>query len=307
MAIKATIKVNLALFTAVALWSLSFVAIRIALISYSPGSIALLRFFVASLCLLLVFIKSSEHRPMTRQHFRLLVGVGAIGLASYSVLLNSGERIISSGLASFVIAQTPVVTAVLAMAFLKERPSFMTMCGMSVSIFGMMIIVLGETIQVDINLGLMLVMLATVCGSLHSILQKYLLKDLSPYQVTAYSTWFATLSLLIFFPKLMIDLKDASLKATAAVIFLGIVPSTIGQWLWTYGLSRTLVVKASAYLYAMPIISTVCGWLILSEFPTSSALTGGLIALIGAMLVKKDLPEDRSLPQISRHIKHDQP
>lgn len=306
MTIKATIKVNLALFTAVALWSLSFVAIRIALTSYSPGSIALLRFFVASLCLLLVFIKNPRSMPMTKQHFRLLIGVGAIGLASYSVLLNSGERSVSSGLASFVIAQTPVVTAALALAFLKERPSFMTICGMSVSILGMMIIVLGETIRVDINFGLLLVMLATVCGSLHSIFQKYLLKSLSPFQVTAFSTWFAALSLLIFFPVLTTDLKEASSDATAAVIFLGIVPSTIGQWLWTYGLSRTLVVKASAYLYAMPIISTTCGWLILSEIPTSSALIGGLIALVGAMLVKKDVPEDSSIARIDTQIRQDQ-
>jgi len=287
--IPTSIKVNLALFAAVALWSLSFVAIRIALDSYSPGSIALLRFSVASACLLLVFIRSPRYVPVSKRQVRLLMGVGAIGLASYSVLLNSGEKSIPSGLASFVISQTPVVTAALAIAFLKEGPSFMTMCGMLVSFFGIMIIVFGETIQVDINLGLLLVMSATVCGSLHSIFQKYLLEELSPYQVTAFSTWLATLSLLIFFPKLIIDLRDASFEATAAVIFLGIVPSTIGQWLWTYGLSRTLVVRASAYLYAMPIISTACGWLILSEIPTSSALIGGLVALIGAILVKKEL------------------
>lgn len=288
MALSNNIKINAALLSAVILWSSAFVAIRIALLGFSPGSLALFRFGLASICFMGPALKT---RPFPRLGLNYMVSmllIGGVGIAGYSILLNSGEQSLSSGLASFLVTQTPVITSILAIFWLKEKPSLNSIAGIGISFLGVWIIVYHQDLAINSHGGVLLVLLATFCGSIQSILQKQMLKVMSPLQVSALSTWLASLILIVFLPKLWQEAQYASAPSIGAALFLGLVPSTLGQWLWGYGLSQTMVVKASTYLYAMPLISTVFGWLILHELPHYEALIGGLIALLGAMIVNKD-------------------
>lgn len=287
MSITTTTKVHLALLSSVVVWSGSFVAIRIALTDFEPATIALLRFFVASITLTLFARNFTGINRLEKIDISRLLCIGLIGIVGYSLLLNSGEQTVSSGIASVIVAQTPVVTAFLAILMLKERPNIITIFGIVVSCFGISLIVTKQPMEVDWNAGLFMLATATVCGSLHSIFQKPLLKKFSPYVVTTLTTWIATGALLIFMPNALAQLGDASSKSIAAVFFLGVVPSAIGQLLWAYGLSKTLVVRASAYLYLMPMFSTFFGWLVLGENPGKGALLGGTIALMGAAIINR--------------------
>ena len=270
-----TIKANLALLGAVTTWASAFAAIHLGLEGYSPGSLALIRYFVASMRLGLFFPRNVLKIKLQARHLLLLLGAGALGICGYSLLLNGGQKAVSSGLASFVIAQTPVMTAIFAIVLLNERPAFITIVGITISCIGVGVIVASEPLRLDFSFGLLMILSATLCGSLHTIFQKYLLKDLIPYHVTTFSTWFATaILLLIFLPHFLNQTADAPRHATMAAFFLGVIPSTIGQWLWSYGLAKTTVVRASAYLYTMPIISTIIAWFVLDERPSRYALMG---------------------------------
>jgi drug/metabolite transporter (DMT)-like permease len=283
-----SLKPQLALLFSVMLWSTAFVAIRSGLSAYSPGSLSLLRFMVASLCFIPPFLASTKRRLRLNEVGCLAV-VGLVGIATYSVLLNSGERIVPAGVASFIVSQTPVLTAILAVLFLRERIDLITVLGIVISTAGVTLIVVGERVQVDFSLGLMLVAIAACCGSLHSVFQKPLLNRLPIVQVIAYSNWTATLPLLIFLPGLMREMPHASIEASAAAVYLGLVPAALAQWFWAYGLKNTSVVHATIYIYTMPIFATLFGWLLLAETPSAYSLVGGLIALLGAAIVRKDI------------------
>ncbi len=297
-----TIKVNLALLGAVTLWSGAFVAIRISLNGYSPGSLGLFRFGLAALCFLLPMLFYRRlPRLKIKQALSLFV-IGAIGIAAYSLFLNTGEKNVSPGMASFIIAQTPILNTFLAMIFLKERASLNSLVSISISCVGVAIILFGQPIESDFNFGFVLVFSATLCGSIQAILQKQLLGHLSALEVSTISTSFAALVLLFFYPSLSYELPRAPLSATCAAIFLGLVPSTLGQWLWGYGLSKTTVVKASVYLYMMPFLSSFFAWLMLNVVPSQLEFLGGLVALLGAVLVKKKIghnqPADGQSPSL---------
>jgi drug/metabolite transporter (DMT)-like permease len=287
-----TIKVNLALLSSITIWSISFVAIRFALRGYSPASLSFIRYVIASIgfAFTIPFIKPSLR--IGKKQLLWLLLTGAIGTAGYSLLLNKGEIVVLSAIASFIIAQTPVLSAILAISFLKEKPSQATIFGIGISFFGVAIIVTGHSMRLDLNVGLLLITGATFCGSLQSIWQKKLLQSLDPLCVSAFSVWFAALTLIPFTPHAIAELKVAAPQATLAALFLGIMPSMIGMWLWNYGLSKTTVVRATTYLYAMPIFSTFFGWLLLDEIPVAQALLGGSIALFGVIFVKKDTAQE---------------
>ncbi|MCA9507342.1 MAG: DMT family transporter, partial [Myxococcales bacterium] len=252
-----TIKVNCALLAAMILWASSFIAIRLSLEGYSPGSVGLFRFILASMSFVIFFAFYAKFPKINLKQLLMLAVAGSFGTAAYSIFLNSGEQSISPAMASFLIAQTPVTNSIFAFVFLKERLSFNTLLAIIVSCIGVSIIVIGQPIESDFNFGIILVLMATFCGSLQSTIQKYILHQLSPLHVIAISVWFATASLLVFASDLISEVQVAPLRSSLAVVFLAFLPSIVGQWLWGYGLSKTTVAKASIYLYMLPFLSTL--------------------------------------------------
>jgi len=116
-------------------------------------------------------------------------------------------------------------------------------------------------------------------------MQKPFLKKYHAIQVTSYIIWGATLSLVVYAPQLLKDVKTASAGATGAVIYLGVFPATLGYLAWSYGLKDISVSQAANYLYLIPIIATFLGWVWLGEIPSGLSLIGGLIALLGVWIV----------------------
>lgn len=94
-----------------------------------------------------------------------------------------------------------------------------------------------------------------------------------------------TLCLLIFLPGLLRAIKNASAAATLAVLYLGVFPAAFAYFCWSFVLSRMPASRASAFLYLVPVISIVIGYVWLKEIPARLSLIGGCLALGGVVLV----------------------
>ncbi|MEI6805841.1 MAG: DMT family transporter [Myxococcaceae bacterium] len=270
------------LMLAVFLWSTAFVAIRVALHDYSPGSIALFRFFIAGLCLLIPYLKLKKRHGISVRKTFLLFLIGPIGIGGYSLLLNQSELQIPAGIASFVVSLTPVFSSLLAVFLLKERASPSVFMGLCVSLAGLLLIALGDIHNLKYDLALFLVVLAVFCGGIQSISQKILLKTFPVLELVTLGTWFAVFFLSIYWVELLADFKAASWGTTLSCVYLGVVPAFVAQWCWTHALSKLDLVHANTYLFAMPILTTTMGFVLLGEAPGLLGFLGGLLALLGA-------------------------
>lgn len=270
---------------AILLWASAFVGIRAGLQGYSPGGLALLRFLIASLCMLIAYVRlpKVEVIPLRDKIKLLIVGMFAVGC--YNITLNYGEVSVPSGIASFIISQSPIVTVICAILFLREQINSNLVLGMMVSFGGLTLILLGGEHQFDFHVGVLFVMAATFIGGVYSVLQKPFLRKYHATEVTAYVMWGATILLLIYTPQMLHEVTTASFSATASAIYLGIFPAAIGYIAWSHGLNAMPVSKAANYLYFMPIAATLIGWVWLRELPTWLSLLGGLIALAGVWIV----------------------
>jgi drug/metabolite transporter (DMT)-like permease len=272
------------LMLAVFLWSTAFVAIRVALQDYSPGSIALFRFFIAGLCLLIPYLKLPQRPVISFGKFSLLFLIGPIGIGGYSLLLNQAELQIPAGIASFIVSLTPVFSSLFAVFLLKERASRCIFLGLCVSLAGLLLIALGDIHNLKYDLALFLVVLAVLCGAIQSISQKILLKNLPALELVTLATWFAVLLLSVNFFELIDNIQKASWATTLCCLYLGIVPAFVAQWCWSHALGKVDLVHANTYLFAMPILTTLMGFLALGEMPDLLGLLGGILALLGAYI-----------------------
>ena len=282
-----TNKTKLAILFVVIAWSSAYVGIRAGLESYSPGGLALLRFIIASVAIYFIYSRRVKRTNIKWQDLLLALLTGAIGIGIYNIALNNGELVVSAGMASFIISQSPVITTVLAVIFLKERVTLYGMIGMLISIFGVGLIALSKMEQFDFYIGIVFVLIATIVGGLYSILQKPLLQKYHAIDIAAYAIWGGALTLLVFIPDLLQDIQHASLPATLTVVYLGLIPAALAYLAWCYILSQIPASRAVSFLYFCPLVATFIEWIWLDEVPTLMALAGGLIALTGVWLINQ--------------------
>ena len=276
-------KVNIGLFCAVFLWASAFVGIRVGLTDYSPGALALFRFLVASLCMGLIYHSMSMQKKIPWLDRIPLIVVGAIGIGAYNLCLNHGEQTVSAGVASFILGLMPMLTVLLSVIFLKERPAPCLYIGSVVSFTGLLLLLFSTDKATAVDYGVLIVVFAAIISALYNLLQKRYFRGHHPIAVTAWIIWGGTLSLMFFAPTLWQEIHVASISATMAATYLGIFPAALAYMAWSYVLNEIPASKASLYMYAMPVISTMLGFFILHEQPSLQSLCGSLLALAGGL------------------------
>lgn len=280
-----TLKTRLVIFFTIFLWASGFVGIRAGLEDYSPQGLALLRYLIASLCMSIFYFRLPKRNVIAWPDKLALLAVGVVGIGVYNLSLNYGELSLSSGISSFIISQSPLITMVIAILFLKERLNFLCVLGFTISVFGVFMIALSEKNGFTWDKSIIYIFIATLSAGFYSVLQKPYLSKYHSIEVTTYIIWGGTLFLLFCTPALKQDLAKASWETTLVVAYLGIFPAALGYLAWSYALSQIPASRAASFLYYMPFVATLLGWLYLDEIPVWLSIAGGIIAILGVWLV----------------------
>ena len=279
-------KIAVGLLFAVLLWSTEFVGVSQALHDFSPGALAFGRYLFTSLFMLVVYSRQKKRTRPTLRECLIFWLLGAIGIAGYSIGLNFGELTVSSGTASFVVSQMPIVMAILGLVFLGERITPLMTAGMLLGCVGIVLISYDGLDLYHFERGLLYVIFATLGACIYSVMQKPFLERYSAIEFTAFMVWGGTLTMGLFYlPATFRELPQAHWDGLISLIYLGIFPAGVAYLIWAYAIARYPVAKAGSYLYLSPLIATVLAFLYLGEVPRPLALLGGAIALLGAMLV----------------------
>jgi drug/metabolite transporter (DMT)-like permease len=265
-------------------WASAFVGIRSALHAYTPEHLVLLRYLTASLVLALYALATRTPLPRWRDVPGMML-IGVVGIAFYNVALATGEMQVEAGVASMIVAAAPILVALLAMIFLRERLRLWGWLGILASFCGVAVIGLGSGKGVTLNSGALWVLAATLAFAIFVTFQKPYLKRYRPVQTTCYAIWGATAALLIFSHGLAETVQRAPLDSTLAVLYMGVFPGAIGFLTWGYVLARTPASVASSYLYLIPAVTILIAWVWLGEIPSLIALIGGALVLCGVVLV----------------------
>ncbi len=90
-----------------------------------------------------------------------------------------------------------------------------------------------------------------------------------------------------FSPQLWEEIKVANQQATFAAVYMGVFPAAFAYVGWSYVLNYWSAYKASMYLYSLPLLSTLLGFILLHEESSFLSLSGGIISLMGALLATR--------------------
>ncbi len=271
------------LFTII-LWGSAFPMIKIALNDFSAESLSAFRLILATIILLPFVIIKKLPTPELRD-IPVIFILGFCGFVIYHTALNFGATLISAGISGILVSTTPIFSSALAYIFLKEHFSKWNWLSSLVAFIGISIISISKDDYTTINvLGVFIILLASFSESLYFTFQKKYIEKYGFIAFTLYTIMASSPFMLIFIPEIINDIHGATFTSIVSVLYLAIFPTIIPYVLLAYIVKSVGVSDATMSLYLTPIVSLLLSYLLLDELPTTLAIIGGIITLLGVSL-----------------------
>lgn len=271
------------LFTII-LWGSAFPMIKIALNDFSAESLSAFRLILATIILLPFVIIKKLPTPELRD-IPVIFILGFCGFVIYHTALNFGETLISAGISGILVSTTPIFSSALAYIFLKEHFSKWNWLSSLVAFIGIYIISISKDDYTTINvLGVFIILLVSFSESLYFTFQKKYIEKYGFIAFTLYTIMASSPFMLIFIPEIINDIHGATFTSIVSVLYLAIFPTIIPYVLLAYIVKSVGVSDATMSLYLTPIVSLLLSYLLLDELPTTLAIIGGIITLLGVSL-----------------------
>lgn len=279
-------KALLAVLLTLLVWSSAFAGIQAGLRAFTPGHLLLLRFLTASLTLGVYAGITGIPLPPWRLWPRLFA-IGFIGITLYMATLTFGEQTVPAGTAGFIVAASPVFSALFAARLLREPITARAGIGIGIGLAGEAVIAFGLGHVGSLGPSVLLVVGSAVSTALFFILEKPYLARFPTTHVTAWVTWAGTLPFLVFLPGFSYQVVAAPADSLFAVVYLGIVPAALGYVLWAYAMSRIPTNRVMSFLYVIPLMAAAIAWVWLGEVPGWNTWAGGALVLAGVLVVNR--------------------
>jgi drug/metabolite transporter (DMT)-like permease len=280
-----------AIFVAI-IWGLSFVAARVVLTTLTPISLATVRFVIATIIYTPFIIRHlNKGIKPSRTELKELFVLGLLSISIYFWLQYTGVQYAGAGISALlVVGLIPVLTGFAGSLLLKESFNVRKGMGIAMGLTGVALIAGPKLFVTSIDwlffFGVSCLLGNAVCWSIYSTLSRRIIKKTGrPFMVTAWTTLFGTLVLLPM--SLTSDWSSVFLVSSTqwiSILYLAIICSGGGYYLWNYALSKTEAIKASIWLYLEPVAAFVGEFFLFSVVPSPLTLLGGAGIMVGALL-----------------------
>ena len=270
----------------VLLWALGYVLTRVAIQHFSAEALAFLRYLIAAVFLLIYATVKKMKWPKLKDVPLFFAG-GAIGFAIYVYAINVGSQTLTASVVSFLVSASPIVTALMARAFLREKIGVIGWISVVCAFSGIGVITYFNG-GFTFTSGTVWICLATLLISLYTVYQRKLLLRYSPLEITTYCIVAGAILLSVFAPQSFPQLGSAAPKEVLAVVILGVFSAGIAYLCWAYALSKAdKTAEVTNYMFVTPILTTFLGFLLIDEAPHFTVYIGGAMVLTGVFLLKR--------------------
>lgn len=276
-----------------AAWGSSFLFIEVALRGFAPAQVGFGRVAIGSIVLIGLVISLRRAPRLSWRAVASLALVGAFMSGIPLVLIPLAQEYLTSILASLLNATTPLWTALfVALLIPTERVTRAQLTGLVLGAIGIAVLLGAWRVGEVPVLGAALMLGATACYGIGSTLSRVLLSRVKESPVVLSATQI-TLSVLIVAPFALAAPAPAegalALDSWAlwAIVALGVTGTSFAYvWFWTI-VREAGATTAVSVTYAVPVVATALGILVLGETLHWYEPVGAAIVLTGVWLAQR--------------------
>lgn len=285
------LKRNLIIISVMFLWSICFPLITTG-IEYSPHlTFAAIRALLSGGALLAVAFILKRDLPSNIKDWIALaiVGFGATTLAFFGMF--HAAEFVSPGFATVIASTQPLMAAMLANWFLKERLSFRGKVGLVLGFLGIVLISVpkftaggGDAFQI----GVAFIIMSTIGITISNVAIKRIATRIDPLMAMGWQLIIGSVPLTL----IAITTEDVSsvrwtTEFLGSLIGLSLVGTALAYWLWCIVLKSVELSHANAFTFLVPLFGISIGLSFYGEQLSIELIVGIALTLFGIYQVAK--------------------
>ncbi len=285
---------NIITLLTMSIWGTTYISTKILLQNLQPLEILFYRFFIAYFALMMIYPKFKKIRSVKEE--LIFMSAGATGVTLYYLIENVALKYTLASNVGLFSAMAPILTAILSNFFIgREVFAKKLLYGFIISISGVFLVIFNGNFVLKLNpLGDFLAILAAFIWAVYSIILKklnnkydynyiYVTRKIFFYGVIFMIPLMFTFDIKLSFEKLLIP------SVFFNILFLSLIASALCFITWNIGVSYIGAVKASNYIYIVPLITTMTSVIILKESINNIVLFGAILILLGLYISQNGL------------------
>lgn len=284
----------LALTLAALFWSGNFIAGRALREHIDPVTLNFARWLIAVILLApFVWHDMRTSIAVVRREWRLILGLGATGIAAFHTLNYLALQTTTATNALLTLSLAPIAILAGAAMLGLERPSRRQLAGAITSIVGAAILITrGELASVRnaaFVVGDLWMLVSVAIWASYSLLLRRRPPDLPPNVALAASI---AAGLVFLIPFLLVGSRTSltaftSLPILAGIGYVAVFASIFAFMFWSYGVSRLGPSRSGQFILLMPVFGTVLAVTLLGERLAPVEIAGALLVLTGIVMVER--------------------
>ena len=260
------------------LWSGSSVASKEALNDFGPITLALFRFLPSGLLLAGLELRQGFRPVYPRRDWLSLALLGSVGIALTYAVFYAGVKRTTASDTSLMFACEPLLIALFAVAFLRERLHPLQWLGMFAGIYGIWLIV-GQAS------GNILALLGLTVESSVSVIGKRLATRYRGLTLCAAEMLIGSACLVPFAVwECVVHPPHITVRGLASALYLCLVCSAFCYGAWFRLLERYPISTMGAFILVQPLFGPLWSWLLRGEPLKRVSAVGGALVIVGLVL-----------------------
>ncbi len=286
-------KSDLLMVLTIIIWALNFSALKLSIPYFSsPHVYNFLRLLVSTFILFIALrLREGSVRVSGPDLLRLTV-VGVMGNFLYQALFIRGLGLTSASNASFILATTPIMVALLSMFLKHDRLHWPSWLGIVISFGGLYLIITRQSGALSLGglsiRGDLMVLVGNIFWTLYTVFSKPLLNRISPLRLTAWTMAAGTMAYfpLAAPPLLRMDWQRPTLGAWAGLAYSALFAIVLGFVFWYTSVQRVGNSRTAVYGNITPVLTALSAHFILGERLSPFQALGAAIILAGVYLTR---------------------
>ncbi len=274
------------------IWALTGVVIKFLLTHYGLDTltIAFWRVLIVTTFLLVsLLVIQPKYLRIAPRDLGVFIVYGVIGIGIHQIVWISSVQYNGAAVATVIIYTSPVIVAILAARFLRERMTRMKLVALVLTIGGCALVArVYDVRQIQLNGGGIAVGIASAFTfATYSLMGRFVTRNYSSWTCLFYAFLFGFVFLLpvtLFShspipPNLMLD-------GWATLAFLALVPTLGGFASYTIGLSHLPASVASILAAFEPVTTAIVAYFVFGETLDALQLVGAALILSSVVMLR---------------------
>ncbi|MFA6618353.1 MAG: DMT family transporter [Candidatus Neomarinimicrobiota bacterium] len=247
---------------------------------------------IGALTLILILLIKRPKFKLSQRHIILIIIYALFMMALSHLFSFQGQKYIDAGLASIVFSFFPLAVALFSSILMPKKEPFTIkkLIGLLIGLMGIILLFYAQDIlgggKAEI-LGIMFILFSVLTNAFPNVIIKRDGEDLHPLILNTFGMALAAI-LLVIFTSIVEGPPDFTFTPTfiLAELYLGIICSALGFFLYFWLLQHVSVLKLSLSAYLTPLVAIFLGFIFYNEILTLNHYIGMLLIFMGIFITE---------------------